>query len=193
LEKIKINLPFYGPNLAPRLKSIPINLGGQFATFGPNVAIIRYYCFDKIHTIGSNQTLNQTLYLLFLFHFIYLHFVLFLLSFCACLWMMKGAFKFLLLEHFCWITTQKLFFHETIFLFIVSYRSLSCDSICFHNKNNQCHHCTILLMKCKLLQCHNYTIITYWIMVKYTKVTRILCLLCSSILVTFLGLNLRSF
>jgi hypothetical protein len=97
----------------------------------------------------------------------------------------------LLLEHFYWIASQKLFFHETTFLFIVSYRSLSCDSICFHNKNNHCHHCTILLMKYKLLQCH-YTLITYWIIMKNTKVTRILCL-CSSVLVSFLGFNLRNF
>jgi hypothetical protein len=28
-------------------------------------------------------------------------------------------------------------------------------SIYFHNKNNHYHHCTIILMRCKLLQCHN--------------------------------------
>jgi hypothetical protein len=34
-------------------KRIPIHLGGQFATFEANVAVIKYYCFDEINSIGS--------------------------------------------------------------------------------------------------------------------------------------------
>jgi len=49
-----VNLPLYSPNLAPRLKMIPINLGGQFANLGANVTTTKYYCFDEIHIIGSN-------------------------------------------------------------------------------------------------------------------------------------------
>ncbi len=32
----------------------PINLGGQFAIFGANVATIKYYYIDEIHIVGSN-------------------------------------------------------------------------------------------------------------------------------------------
>jgi hypothetical protein len=32
----------------------------------------------------------------------------------------------------------------------------SCYYICFHIANNHRYHCTIILMRCKLLQCHNY-------------------------------------
>ncbi len=35
-------------------------------------------------------------------------------------------------------------------------KSLSCCSICFHNESSHHHHCTIMLIKCKLLQWHNY-------------------------------------
>jgi hypothetical protein len=35
-------------------------------------------------------------------------------------------------------------------------QSLSCYYICFRNENNHHYHCTIMLIKCKLLQCHNY-------------------------------------
>ncbi len=44
------NLPLYGLDLAPRQqqkKKEPINLGGWFATFGANVATIKYYCLMK--------------------------------------------------------------------------------------------------------------------------------------------------
>jgi hypothetical protein len=34
-------------------KGIPINLGGQFATFGVNVDAIKFCCVDEIHIIGS--------------------------------------------------------------------------------------------------------------------------------------------
>jgi hypothetical protein len=44
------------------IKRIPINLGGQFATFGANVVTIKYCCFETIHSVGSNKILNQTLY-----------------------------------------------------------------------------------------------------------------------------------
>ncbi len=35
------------------IKRIPINLRGQFATFGSNVVKIKYYCFNEIHIIKS--------------------------------------------------------------------------------------------------------------------------------------------
>jgi hypothetical protein len=34
-------------------RMILINLGGQFATLGTNVITIKYYYFDKIHTIDQ--------------------------------------------------------------------------------------------------------------------------------------------
>ncbi len=51
-KNISFILPPCGPNLAPRQKKMPINLGGQFVTFGVNVVTIKYYCFDKIQVVG---------------------------------------------------------------------------------------------------------------------------------------------
>jgi hypothetical protein len=42
LEKEKINIPLYGPNLAPRQKKNAINLGNQFTSLGANVVIINF-------------------------------------------------------------------------------------------------------------------------------------------------------
>jgi hypothetical protein len=42
------------------------------------------------------------------------------------------------------------------FSFISANINLFHCSIYFHNKNNHYHHCTIILLRCKLLQCHNY-------------------------------------
>jgi hypothetical protein len=52
-EKEKINLPFYGLNLAPRQKTNTINLGSQFTRLGANIVIIKYCCFDEIHIVGD--------------------------------------------------------------------------------------------------------------------------------------------
>jgi hypothetical protein len=42
------------------------------------------------------------------------------------------------------------------FSFIAVNINLFHCSIYFHNKNNHYHHCTRILMMCKLLQCHSY-------------------------------------
>ncbi len=53
MEKDKINIPLYGPNLAPRQKKNTINLGSQFTSLGANVVIIKYFYFEKIHILGD--------------------------------------------------------------------------------------------------------------------------------------------
>jgi hypothetical protein len=42
-------------------KQEPINLGGWFATFGANVATLKYYCFDEIHIVGWKVNLKSHL------------------------------------------------------------------------------------------------------------------------------------
>jgi hypothetical protein len=50
IENIFKNLPLYGPDLTPRHQKIkiPLNLRGQFATLGVNVAARRFCCLDEI-------------------------------------------------------------------------------------------------------------------------------------------------
>jgi hypothetical protein len=69
-------------------KKIPITLREQYSTLGANVAVIKYCCFHEIHNVGSRIKVNLRPNPISSIssHFISLHFLLFLLSICDCLW-----------------------------------------------------------------------------------------------------------
>jgi hypothetical protein len=45
------NLPLYGPDLSPRPKKDTYQLGRPICNPWANFAVIKYYCFDEIHSV----------------------------------------------------------------------------------------------------------------------------------------------